>query len=238
MIQCLILAGGLATRMRPLTENLPKTLIEVQEQPFVHHQLKWLVQHGVTDVIFSIGYKGEMLRDYVKDGSKWGVRAKFVDEGLDLKGTAGAIRKAFDEGVLQPEFFVTYGDSYLPTNFESVFQFFLQQSRPALMTVYKNHGQWDTSNVCYDNGRVSLYSKGLKVKPLEMIYIDYGLLAFRRHIIENCVAADKKQDLADLLYRLSVKDELAGYEVKERFYEIGSPAGLEDFTALLKSERK
>src|SRR5436190_842448 len=105
-IQCVILAGGLATRMRPLTETLPKALLPVAGTPFIDHQLGWLAAHGVTRVVLSIGYRGEMLRDHVGDGGRWGLSIRVVDEGTRLRGTAGALRLALDEGALDEGFLV------------------------------------------------------------------------------------------------------------------------------------
>lgn len=234
--QCLILAGGLATRMRPLTEKVPKALLEAGPHPFVHYQLAWLARHGVTDVVFCIGYKGEMIRDYVGDGSKWKLKVRYVDEGQDLRGTAGALRKALDEGVLENEFLVTYGDSFLPVHYGEILKSFIAQKKPVLMTVLKNFEKWDASNACYENGQVTLYDKRLKEKPPAMQYIDYGLSAFRRELIEKEFPSGIKADLADLFHRMSIRGDLAGFEVQERFYEIGSPAGLAEFQAFIATQ--
>src|SRR5580698_4019540 len=110
-MQCLILAGGLATRMRPLTETIPKALIPAEGRPFIDHQLGWLASHGVTDVVLSVGYLGGALRDHVGDGAAFGLRVRVVDEGRELRGTAGAVRLALDEGALDERFLLTYGDS-------------------------------------------------------------------------------------------------------------------------------
>lgn len=219
--------------MRPITEKIPKALIPIRdEKPFVDYQLDWLARHGVSDVVFSIGYKGQMIQDHVGDGARFGLRVRYVDEGTDLRGTAGALRLAFEAGVLAPEFLVTYGDSFLPVDFGAVYEAFQKSGLPALMTVFKNAEQFDASNVCYESGRVTLYDKFLKDKPATMQYIDYGLSAFRREVVAQEVQPGAKADLADLFHRLSVQGRLAGFEVTERFYEIGSPSGLADFRQL------
>jgi NDP-sugar pyrophosphorylase family protein len=233
-VQCLILAGGLATRMRPLTETIPKALIPVAGRPFIDHQLAWLAGHGVTDVVLSLGYLGEQVRDHVGDGARHGLRVRAVDEGTDLRGTAGAVRLALDEGVLEERFLVTYGDSFLPIDFAAVFRAFAGSGAPALMTVFKNQGRWDTSNVIFDGRMVTLYDKQRRTRPPEAFtFIDYGLSALERGVVAASVPAGAKADLSDLFHALSVRGELAGWESPERFYEIGSPAGLEDFTRWL-----
>jgi NDP-sugar pyrophosphorylase family protein len=237
-MQCVILAGGLATRMRPLTDAIPKALIPAGGKPFVDHQLGWLADHGVTDVVLSIGYRGDLLRDHVGDGGRFGVRVRYVDEGSELRGTAGALRLALAEGALEESFLVTYGDSFLPVDFAAVHAAFVRASKPALMTVYRNDGRWDASNVIFEGGAVVLYDKHHRVRPAsDFPFIDYGLMAFARRTIADEVPSAGKADLADLLHALSRRGELAGMEVGERFYEIGSPAGLEDFAQWLRARR-
>jgi NDP-sugar pyrophosphorylase family protein len=223
--------------MRPLTETIPKALIPVAGVPFIDHQLTWLAGHGVTDVVLSIGYRGEMLRDHVGDGARFGLDVRFVDEGTELRGTAGALRLALDRGALEPAFLLTYGDSFLPIDFGDVWRRFLASGAPALMTVFHNGGRWDDSNVIFRDGRIVLYDKHRATRPAaDFDYIDYGLLAMKREVIAELVPppaaeggrADMKADLAPLLHELSRRGDLAGVEIKQRFYEIGSPAGLED----------
>ena len=237
-MQCLILAGGLGTRMKPETDQFPKALLPVCGMPFEFHQLSWLAQYGVTEVVYSIGYKGQMIQNYVGTGEQWGLSVKYVDEGTELKGTGGAVRFAHDQGVLNSEFLLTYGDSFLPIDFSEVWKHFQAEQRPALMTVLKNEGAWDASNVIFEDQKIVLYDKTLgNAKPVNMSYIDYGLLAFRRDLIDSAIPRGAKLDLSTFLNRLSVQSELAGYEVKSRFYEIGSPAGLRDLELFIEQQR-
>ena len=224
-MQCVILAGGLGTRMKPVTEKVPKSLLPVLGEPFAHHQLKLLASTGITDVVFSIGYKGEMLRDYVGTGEKWGLRVTYVDEGPNLMGTAGALRLAFDQGALDEKFFVLYGDSYLPIDFKPVWERFEKSSESALMTVLKNQGRWDVSNADYHDGLVSYQKKDV---PPSWSYIDYGLSVLTAQGVRKGIPPKIKSDLADFFRQLSLAKELAGFEVTERFYEIGSPCGLSE----------
>ena len=241
-MQCVILAGGLATRMRPLTAQIPKALIPAGGRPFVDHQLGWLAGHGVTDVVMCIGYKGDAIRAYLDGdggdaGPRHGLRVRFVDEGSDLRGTAGALRLALDEGVLEESFLVTYGDSFLPIDFGDVFRAHAAAGKPALMTVFRNDGRWDTSNVIFDGRAVTLYDKQRTTRPAsDFTFIDYGLSALSRQVIADEIPAGASADLAALFHRLSVRGALAGLEVAQRFYEIGSPAGLEDFERWLRRD--
>jgi NDP-sugar pyrophosphorylase family protein len=237
-MQCVVLAGGLGTRMRPLTEVIPKALIPVLGEPFVDHQLRWLAAHGVTEVVLSVGYLGEMIEAHVGSGSRFGIDVRYVHEGSVLRGTAGALRLAYDLGVLSDHVLITYGDSYLPVDFAAVGAAFRAAGRPGLMSVFRNDGRWDQSNVVFDAeaGLVTLYDKQRVLRPVEdFSYIDYGLSALSREVIEREVSPNVKADLADVFQRLSLRGELTGFEVTQRFYEIGSPQGLEDLERHLRA---
>jgi NDP-sugar pyrophosphorylase family protein len=216
--------------MRPLTEHIPKALIEIENRPFVDHQLRLLSSFGVDEVVFCIGYRGDRIRQFVGEGKRWGLSVRFVDEGTDLRGTAGALRLALEAGVLSESFFVTYGDSYLPIDLGEVWGHFQATQPEALMTVFRNQGRWDTSNVSFAEGRVLLYDKhACGEEKARMEFIDYGISALRRETVRTEIPPGERADLSALFHRLSRGDRLAGYEVKNRFYEIGSPEGLEDF---------
>jgi NDP-sugar pyrophosphorylase family protein len=227
-MQCVILAGGLGTRMRDFGEaNLPKALLPVHGRPFVDHQLELLAIRGVEDVVFCIGHGGTALREHVGEGAAFGLAVRYVDEGDDLRGTAGALRLALDKGVLDEAFAVLYGDSYLPIDLEPVWRAFAAGGLPALMTVFRNENRWEPSNAVLDAGRVVLYDKRREhPRSAECRWIDYGLSVLRAEVVEERVPAVEVVDLADLFHDLSLEGKLAGLEVQERFYEVGSPEGL------------
>jgi N-acetyl-alpha-D-muramate 1-phosphate uridylyltransferase len=230
-MQCVILAGGLGTRMRPFTNAYPKALLPVRGRPFTYHQLHWLASQGVDDVVYSIGYRGEMIRQYWEAEPSPVASLRYVDEGNQLRGTGGALCLAREQGVLAQCFLVLYGDSFLPVPFAPIWQAFQSDHRPALMTVLHNRGRWGQSNARYQNGRVVVYDKAGGVG---LDYIDYGLSALRRELFEH--KGPDLFDLSDLFHELSHLGELTGYEVEQRFYEVGSPAGLRDFEEYLDRE--
>jgi NDP-sugar pyrophosphorylase family protein len=213
-------------------------MIPILGRPFIDHQLKLLAQSGIQEVILSTGYLGHLIEQFVKDGRDWNLKVSYVNEGADLRGTGGALRLIYDRGLLRDRFLVTYGDSYLPISYRTVWQDFGKRIEPALMTVLRNGEKWDASNACFDGKNVTLYDKNPydkkdRPKPPDMQFIDYGLSAFQRATIGQEIPENEKSDLALLFNRLSIQSKLAGIEVKERFYEIGSIQGIEDLEGFL-----
>ena len=226
-----ILAGGMATRLRPITEKIPKALVTVAGEPFLAHQLRLLRGAGLRHVVVCAGYRGEMIEAEFGDGARFGVRIEYSFDGPHLLGTGGALKRALP--LLRQKFFVLYGDSYLPIDYRKVGDAFLASEKPALMTVFKNEGRWDTSNVWFDGKRIVCYDK--KQPTPEMRYIDYGLGVLRAEAIRGW-PDHEAFDLADVYHWLAAEKQLAGYEVTQRFYEIGSPEGLAELDTLLRHQ--
>jgi NDP-sugar pyrophosphorylase family protein len=228
MIPVAILAGGLATRLHPLTSRTPKALLPVNGEPFIAHQLRLLRASGVTRAVICAGFLGEMIQDFVGDGTAFGLRVEFSFDGPTLLGTAGAVRKALP--LLGEELFVLYGDSYLPCDYGGVEAAFRASEKEALMTVFQNEGRWDASNVEFADGVILAYDKTNWMS--RMRHIDYGLGVFRKSAF--AAAPDgQAYDLTALHQQLLSRGQLAGFEVRERFYEIGSLAGLQQLSEFL-----
>jgi NDP-sugar pyrophosphorylase family protein len=218
-----VLAGGLATRMGELTRETPKCLLEVAGRPFVHHQLRQLAAQGVHRVVLCLGHLGEQVVERIGDGSEFGLDVVYSFDGPELRGTAGALGRALP--LLGQAFFVLYGDSYLECSYALTQQAFESSGKLALMTVFRNEGQWDKSNVEWKGGRIMAYDKATQTAAMH--YIDYGLGILDRRALAS-VADRGRFDLATVYQEMLARGELAGFEVKERFYEIGSVAGLEE----------
>ena len=223
-----VLAGGLATRLRPITEKIPKALVEVAGRPFAEHQIELLRRSGIVDVVFLVGHLGEMVRDRLGDGARFGVTLRYVFDGPHPLGTGGALRRALPD--LDDPFFVLYGDSYLECDYEEVERAFRAGTGDGLMTVCRNDEQWDRSNVLFANGRIEAYDKTGATPGMR--HIDYGLGAFRKAAFSRRGEAEAF-DLAALYRELLAEGRLEAFEVPGRFYEIGSPAGLEETRAHL-----
>ncbi len=223
-----VLAGGLAMRMRPLTQQLPKALLEVAGEPFIAHQLRLFAREGIRNAKLLVGYGWEQIERFVGDGSRFGVKVDYVVDGPTLLGTGGAVRHALDR--LGGEFLVTYGDSWLDAPYAPVVEAFHANGRPALMCVFRNQNRWEASNVQFDNGVIRYYSK--KVRRPEMHHIDWGLGMLRASAVATRPMGTP-WDLAELYEELSISRDLAGYEMTSRFYEIGSFEGLAETNRLL-----
>ena len=233
MFPVAILAGGLATRLRPLTKTIPKALIEINGEPFIAHQLRLLKKNNIKRVVLCIGYLGEMIQDVVGNGAKFNLEVDYSFYGPKLLGTAGALKKALSK--LSENFFVLYGDSYLTCNFHEVQKSFLEQKKLSLMTVFHNEGQWDTSNIEYNAGNIVQYDK--KQLTDKMHYIDYGLGIINSKVFVNR-SENEIIDLAALYQFLLQQKQLAAFEVKERFYEIGSFIGITELEKYLTTKEE
>jgi NDP-sugar pyrophosphorylase family protein len=228
MFPVAILAGGLATRLRPRTSTIPKALIEIGGEPFLAHQLRLLNRYGIERVVLCIGHRGEQIQQYAGNGRRFGVHIEYSYDGPRLLGTAGALRQALT--MLGESFFVLYGDSYLPCDYRAVEQTFLDSGKLGLMTVFHNEGKWDTSNVEFSGGRLLAYDKGSPTP--RMRHIDYGLGVFRSAAFA-ATSDVQPYDLATLYRDLLERDELAAHEIGERFYEVGSFAGIRELEEFL-----
>ncbi len=225
-----ILAGGLATRLRPITEKVPKLLVDIAGEPFFSHQIRLLKRAGLTRLVVCVGHLGEKIVELYGDGSAWGVDIQYSFDGPKLLGTGGALIQALPK--LGGAFYILYGDSYLPIDYAACADAFFQSRRLGLMTVYENHERYDTSNVWFADGEIKVYDKKNKVP--EMHYIDYGLGLLHARALD-CWPRGEVVDLADVYQQLVRERELAGFEIPQRFYEIGSHAGRDELDALLRS---
>lgn len=223
MLPVVILAGGLATRMKPITEKIPKSLIEVNGKPFILHQLDYLKSQSIQNILLCIGHLGHMIQSLIGDGKALGLNIQYSLDGDKLLGTGGAIKKALP--LLSKDFFVLYGDSFLPIDYKDVEDAYVSSKKNALITVIKNNNQWDKSNVEFASGTLIEYNKH---HPNErMHYIDYGLSILNQSIFDAYLE-NESFDLSDLYHKLSLHNHLAGFETFERFYEIGSQDGLKE----------
>lgn len=225
-----ILAGGRGTRLGERTREVPKPLIEVAGEPFLIHQLRLLAAHGAREVVLCVGYRGEAIESRIGE-LQFGVRIAYSHDGPGLDGTLGAVRRALP--LLGERFLVLYGDTYLRLDYLLVSHAWCESGLPALMTVLRNHGRWDTSNARYRHNRVLAYDK--RRPRADMRWIDYGLGGLLAGAVHS--VAESESDLATLYSELARRGELYGHPTSRRFYEIGTPHALEEAEAFLASSQ-
>jgi NDP-sugar pyrophosphorylase family protein len=227
-----LLAGGLATRLRAVTEDaLPKSLVEVAGRPFIDHQLELFHRRGVRRVVLCLGHLGHLIESHVGDGNAFGMNISYSHDTPGLLGTGGALRRALPK--LGEIFWVVYGDSYVDIDFATVFNAFVSTDRLALMTVLKNDDRWDRSNAEFQDGRLVRYDKHRRTPAMH--HVDYGVALLRREALERIPPA-RQYELADLYAALVAEGAMMGYEVTNRFYEIGTPAALEETRHFLEAQ--
>ena len=231
-----LLAGGLATRLRPVTQAIPKALVELAGKPFIDHQLALLRRNGVRTAVLCLGHLGEQVRAHCGDGSRYGLRLQYSFDGDRLMGTGGALARA--GGMLGKSpgdpLWVMYGDSYMDIDYPAVLDAFARDAgADGLMTVLRNQGRWDKSNVVFRDGRLLRYDK--RNPTPDMDYIDYGVALLRRCTLDR-IPAERPSDLAELYSALVAEGRMIGFEVSNRFYEIGTPASLEEARRYLEGK--
>jgi NDP-sugar pyrophosphorylase family protein len=226
-----LLAGGLATRLRPFTETVPKSLLMLRGEPFLAYQLRLLASQGLRDVVICCGHLGNQIEDFAEDGARFGCRVRYSHDGEKLLGTGGALRRALP--LLGRRFFVLYGDSYLIADPVAAWSAYQRSDSPALMCVFRNEGQWDASNAEVADGKVLRYDKRMRTPGMQ--YIDYGLSVLDGNVLETWFERGAF-DLGDVFRELAAAELLAAHEVGERFYEIGSVEGLHELEGILTGE--
>jgi len=225
MYQLVILAGGFAKRLGLITEQIPKALVKINDIPFVDWQLSLLARKGIKKVIFCVSHKSEMIESHIGEGSRFNLEVKYSKDGITQLGTGGAIRKCIS--LLDESFMVLYGDSYLEMDYKKAETAFEASGKSAMVTVYKNSGQYDTSNIKFNKNVVEQYKKGSIRAQFD--HIDYGLSFFKKEVFTN-QELGKYFDLSEVFEDLSRRRDLAGYEVFNRFYEVGSIQGISDLS--------
>lgn len=222
--EAIILSGGKGTRVKKLTKNIPKCLIDINGKPFLYHQLKYLKKNNIKNVILSVGYLSEIVKEYVQKHINF-INVKIVSDGKKLLGTGGAIIKSIN--FMKKNFYIIYGDSYFDFNIKKL----KQKNNQSIMAIYKNKNKYDKSNIeLKDSNKINYFKFKVKKK---LFYIDYGVSYLNKKIFIG-IKKDKKFDLSSLFHNISRKNILKGHMVKKRFYEIGSYNGIKELKKYLK----
>ncbi|MDA4112345.1 MAG: sugar phosphate nucleotidyltransferase [Thaumarchaeota archaeon] len=227
-----ILAGGLGTRLRPLTNTTPKPMVLVNGRPFLEYELKLLAKNGISDFVLCVGYLGEVIRDYFGSGEKLGISIQYSFDGEEPLGIAGALKRA--EPILQDVFIVTYGDSYLRAEYAGAMKQFLRAGKLGMMLAYENHNRYGRSDLAIKDGFVTRYDK--QHQTPDMVWINYGISILRRETLKS-IPSDQKYDEEQFYGELIKKNELLAFVVKDRFFEIGTGPALKEFESFISGEK-
>ena len=227
-MQIVIICGGLATRLGSIVKNIPKSMIRINGKPFLEHQIEQIKKQNITDIVLCVGHLSERIENYFKSGEQFGVNISYSYDKEKPLGPIGAVKNA--ESILKDTFFTMYGDSYVFVGYNKVYSYFKDHDKLALMTVYKNFDKYDKSNIIIDKENVVRYG-GQKTK--DMTYIDYGVSLFRKKTL-NSIPKNTFFSTKDSYTMLVKQNELLAYEIKKRFYHIGTPESLEEFTRYIE----
>lgn len=222
-----ILCGGFATRLGDIVKNIPKSMIQIEGKPFLEYQIENLKKHSIKDLVLCVGYLSDQIKNYFGDGSKFSVNIRYSHDGDKPLGPIGAVKKA--EPLLEDDFLIMYGDSYLSVDFKKAYSFFTQKSKLGLMVVYKNYDKYDKSNLIIRDNLVIGYGE----KNAD--YIDYGTSILRKQTLD-IIPKNTFYSTSDFFPELIKKQELLAFEAKKRFYHIGNPKALEDFRSFIRRQ--
>ena len=236
-MQVVVFMGGLGTRLGVAYRDAPKSMVDVHGKPFFHYPLQVLKRQGFRRFVFCVGFKADPIQKYFEDGKKYQIQIRYVHDGEQPVGTGGALKRALpllDENVM-----AIYGDSYIDFEYTKLIDQYDHLKRSddiaAVMSVMKNKGRWGKSNASLKaNGRLR-YDKGHPSADME--YIDFGATVLNKQAVANRLQ-DGYCDLADTYKELGDQDRLGGFEVKERFYDIGTPESLQEFRNFITGEKK
>ena len=224
------MAGGLATRIRPLTNKIPKSMISIEGKPFLQYQIELLSCYGIKDIILCVGYMGEKIENCFENGNKYNTRIIYSYEKEKLLGTGGALKMT--EPYLDEKFYLIWGDSYVRLNYKKMFDFHLKNSKnfDVTMAIFYNIRNFDKSNIVYKNGSIKKYDKN---STDNMKYIDSGVMVLNKKLLSRIPNREVFQ-IENLFTKLAKEEKIKPFLIKKRYYEIGSLEGLNQFSKFVK----
>jgi NDP-sugar pyrophosphorylase family protein len=205
-------------------------MIQINGKPFLEYQIENLKKNEISDIVLCVGHLSEKIESYFGKGERFGVNIKYSHDGEKLLGPMGAVKNA--ESLLENNFFIMYGDSYLTLDFKKVHSFFIKENKLGLMVVYKNFNKFDKSNLIVENNLVTAYGENNRTK--EMIYIDYGTSVIRKKSLD-LIPIDEYFTTGQFFVKLIENKELLAFEADNRFYHIGNPESLEELRNYIKN---
>ena len=235
-MQAVILAGGLGTRLKPITRQVPKVMVIINGEPFLLHLLRLLKRHGVNEIVLCTGYLSEQVRDVFRDGENFGLKIRYSEEKGSLLGTGGALKQA--QSLLDEHFFVINGDTYLPIDYAEVESAFLKSDKTALMVVYDNREDTGVKNNVALDSDLMVIRHDKECHDSDLKYVEAGVLVLRRETLNEIKEGERISLEKGLYPGLIQQRQLAAYISRQRFYDIGTPEQQRIFEEFLKRESK
>ncbi|MBN1804562.1 MAG: NTP transferase domain-containing protein [Sedimentisphaerales bacterium] len=227
--QVVILAGGLGTRLRPLTESVPKPMVTIHGIPFLQYQLELIKSYGFAEILILAGYLGKCIEAYFGDGAKFGLNVRYSYEKIPL-GTGGALKNAENE--LKEEFLLLNGDTFLPIDYRDLTECFYQSGKTGLIVVYENSENIAPDNIAFHKSHlVSGYDKK---NTTSMTHVDAGVIMLKKEVLDLIPEAMKCSLEEEIFHKLIEEKNLLAYPTDQRFYDIGCFRELEVFEGAVK----
>jgi len=244
MTKIVIVAGGLATRMLPITEEIPKCLVDINGKPLIQHQLEFFKSKGYTEFIFCVAHLADKVKEYFGNGSEFGIKIQYVQETKELMGTAGSVKLA-EPLIIEPEFIVYYGDNLTSMDMGRLRKFHSLKRSLATIVLRPSPPNYKASSIIllHPDNRIKLFLE--KPTPVdydkyceEKMYINSGIYLFGREIF-GMIPKDTKFDFAKDLFPklLNFREPFFGYPTTEFFREIGRVEKYEAFLLEVKGKQ-
>jgi len=215
--QAVILAGGLGTRLKPITDKIPKPMILMNGKPFLEYLLEMLKDNGIQEVVLLLGYFSEKVQEYFGDGSKFGLRIKYSIGDVSFE-TGKRIKLA--EELIEDNFLLMYCDNYWPLNLNKLIEYHNNHNVQATITVYTNKDNFSKNNMKVDEqGYVVLYDKSRQEKNLLGVEIGFYILC--KNIFTMMTETNFSFE-KEIIPKLIEQKQLAGYLTDHRYYSVGS----------------
>ncbi len=228
-MQTVILAGGKGTRLKPLTYQIPKSLVPIHGKPFLHYQLESVKSFNLNNVLLLVSYLGDQIEDYFGDGSRFGLKIEYSYEEIPL-GTGGALKNAGDK--LSDEFLLLNGDTYLPIDYDAFIKYFKEFDKIGTITAYDNSEEIVPNNIAVGtSNEVISYNKKASE---EMTHVDSGAIILKKDILGLIPESHTCSLEEEVFCKLIKRKELIAFVTNQRFYDMGNFKELEVIKGVLR----
>ncbi|MFD2705614.1 nucleotidyltransferase family protein [Salibacterium lacus] len=209
-----LMAGGLGTRLRPLTETMPKPLLKIGEKPILEIIIESFKMYGFTDIYLCVNYKRELIKDYFQDGRSFGVSITYIDESINL-GTAGPLSLLEDE--IKEPFFVMNADLLTTINFEQLLRFHEDNQSYGTMCVREYEFQVPYGVIRTNGDQLT----SIEEKPLHKEFVNAGIYVLDPELLQ-LIPYNQFYDMPELFRKMMEQNySLSAFPLREYWLDIG-----------------